>query len=76
MDAGRWQISTDGGEWPLWNPAGDELFYRGPTGVLALAFEADPTFTRGALTQLFVWVILGGGESARRMDIRIVSSHK
>ena len=42
VDAGRWQISTDGGEWPLWNPAADELFYRGPTGVMALEFEGDP----------------------------------
>ena len=59
VDAGRWQISTDGGEWPLWNPAGDELFYRGPTGVMALEFEADPTFTPGALTQVFEREIVG-----------------
>ena len=50
VDSGRWQVSTDGGEWPVWNPAGSELFYRGPTGVMALAFETEPTFTPGALT--------------------------
>jgi serine/threonine-protein kinase len=53
VDRGRWQVSTVGGNWPLWNPAGRELFYRGPTGVMALAFETEPTFTPGALTQLF-----------------------
>ena len=45
VDVGKWQISTDGGDWPLWNPAGDELFYRGPDGMMALEFAADPTFT-------------------------------
>jgi hypothetical protein len=49
----RWPISTGGGQWPMWNPAGNELFYRGPTGLMARAFETEPTFTPGALTQLF-----------------------
>ncbi len=48
LDGGKWQISTDGGDWPVWNPAGSELFYRSPTGVMALAFETEPTFTRGS----------------------------
>jgi hypothetical protein len=48
-----WPISTGGGQWPMWNPAGNELFYRGPTGLMARAFETEPTFTPGALTQLF-----------------------
>ncbi len=67
VDSGRWQISTDGGDWPVWNPAGGELFYRGPTGVMALAFETEPTFTRGAVTQLFGRSILGAGN--RRMAV-------
>ena len=24
---GKWQVSTDGGRYPEWSPAGDELFY-------------------------------------------------
>ncbi len=59
VDTGKWQISTDGGVWPLWNPADNELFYRGATGLMALSFEADPTFTPGALTQVFEWNFLG-----------------
>ncbi len=34
---------------------------------MALAFETEPTFTRGALTQLFEWPIIGGGN--RRMAV-------
>ena len=68
VDNGRWQVSTDGGTWPVWNPAGDELFYRGPTGVTALAFETEPTFTPGAPTQLFEWVFIGGPGN-RRMAV-------
>jgi hypothetical protein len=56
----RFQTWTVGGgksrptaDWPVWNPAGNELFYVGPTWVMALAFETEPTFTPGALTQLF-----------------------
>ena len=51
----------------MWNPAGGELFYRGPTGVMALAFETEPTFTPGALTQLFEWSFIGA--SNRRMAV-------
>ena len=67
VDSGKRQISTDGGEWPVWNPAGGELFYRGPTGGMALALETEPTFTPGALTQLFERVLFGG--RARRMAV-------
>ena len=67
VDSGRWQISTDGGDWPVWNPAGNELFYRGPTEVMARAFETEPTFAPGALTQLFEWTFAGGVN--RRMAV-------
>ncbi len=60
VDAGRWQVSTDGGDVAVWNPVDNELFYRGPTSVMALTYEADPTFTPGTLTELFEWVGPGG----------------
>jgi Tol biopolymer transport system component len=28
LDGGKWQISTDGGNEPLWGPDGSELFFR------------------------------------------------
>jgi len=68
VNSGRWQVSTDGGDWPVWNPAGNELFYRGPTGVMALAFKSEPTFTPGALTRLFAWASPGFGNN-RRMAV-------
>ena len=68
VDSGRWQISTAGGGWPVWNPAGNELFYRTPTAVMARAFETEPTFTPGALTQVFERPRVGGGAN-RRMAV-------
>ena len=43
----------------MWSPVGDELFYRGPTGLMALQFTADPTFTPGATTQLLERRLIG-----------------
>jgi hypothetical protein len=67
VDSGRWQISTDGGKWPVWNPVGGELFYRSFTGVMALAFETEPTFTPSTLTQLLERNTIGAGN--RRMAV-------
>ena len=67
VNGGRWQISTDGGDWPVWNPAGNELFYRSRTGMMALTFKTAPTFTQGALTRLFARNIVGGNN--RRMAV-------
>ena len=67
VNGGRWQVSTDGGDWPVWNPAGNELFYRSRTGMMALTFKTAPTFTQGALTRLFARNIVGGNN--RRMAV-------
>ena len=66
----RWQISNSGGQWPVWNPAGNELFYRGPTGVMALAYTTEPTFTPGVPSQLFEWAFATGAFD-RRMDVSV-----
>jgi eukaryotic-like serine/threonine-protein kinase len=34
VDAGRWQVSTNGGRQPLWSRSGDELFYVDPMGTI------------------------------------------
>ena len=70
----RWQVSRGGGEWPLWSPdGGDELFYVGPQGMMAVAVETDRTFTHDTPELLFdtatgygVASTVGGN---RRMDI-------
>jgi hypothetical protein len=34
VNGGRWQVSTAGGEQPLWAPGSEELFYFAPSGAL------------------------------------------
>ena len=51
----------------MWSLNRDELFFHGPSGVAALAFDTDPTFTPGALTQLFAWEFVAGRH--RRMAV-------
>jgi serine/threonine-protein kinase len=54
VNAGRWQISRDGGNEPRWAHSGHELFYRSATGpLMAVAIGAGPSFTPGAQTPLF-----------------------
>ena len=43
----RWQVSTDGGTQPLWNPNGKEIFYRHGNKMMAVDVS---TRTRGDLT--------------------------
>jgi eukaryotic-like serine/threonine-protein kinase len=50
---GKWQISTDGGIEPLWNPNGRELFYRTANKMMAVQITTQPTFAAGRPTMLF-----------------------
>jgi hypothetical protein len=34
----RQQVSTNGGQAPVWNPAADELFYQGPRTLMSVKF--------------------------------------
>jgi serine/threonine-protein kinase len=54
VDAGQWQISTDGGIQPLWSKRGGELFYLAPAGaVMAVRVESSGNWTSGNPTKLF-----------------------
>jgi len=44
VDKGKWQVSKDGGDSPLWSPDGKELFYRKNDEVIAVLIETEPTF--------------------------------
>ena len=46
---GKWQVSTEGGNYPAWSPDGRELFYRTLDGaaVMAVTVETEPTFSAG-----------------------------
>ncbi len=50
----RWQVSTAGGNAPLWSHSGKELFFRNSHGDLVAAeVTGTPTFTVGAQKPLF-----------------------
>jgi len=50
---GKWQVSTEGGDSPLWSPNGKELFYRKDDGIIAVSIETEPTFKVGKREILF-----------------------
>jgi serine/threonine-protein kinase len=50
---GKWQISTDGGQEPVWNPKGGELFYRSGNKVMAVDIDATSGFSPGKPRMLF-----------------------
>jgi len=64
---GRWQVSTGGGNSPLWSPDGKELFYRINDEVIAVSVETEPTFKTGKRETLFRgnYASLGGNDPHR-----------
>ena len=42
---GKWAVSTNAGDEPLWNPNGLELFYRDGTNVMVATVSTSPTFS-------------------------------
>jgi serine/threonine-protein kinase len=45
VNAGRWQISTSGGDSPLWSRDSREVFYRNGDEVMAVSVKTAPTFS-------------------------------
>ena len=50
---GKWQVSTDGGNEPLWNPNGRELFYRSGDGMMSVEVNTASGFAPGKPRVLF-----------------------
>jgi serine/threonine protein kinase/Tol biopolymer transport system component len=50
---GKWQISTEGGDQPVWARNGRELFYREENRMMAVEVVTHPAFTTGTRTVLF-----------------------
>ena len=51
---GKWQISTNGGFYPVWSPKGNEIFYLSGTGkIMAVPLEHHPTFSPGTPREVF-----------------------
>ena len=53
VNKGKWQISTNGGDSPLWSPDGRELFYHASDATMAVRVETEPDFKPGKPTVLF-----------------------
>jgi Tol biopolymer transport system component len=49
----KWQISTEGGTEPVWNPNGRELFYRNGNKMMAVDVTTQPSFSVGKPRILF-----------------------
>ncbi|MGH9388305.1 MAG: protein kinase domain-containing protein [Vicinamibacteria bacterium] len=53
VNGGKWQVSSDGGQAPVWNPRGGELFFRVGHQLRRVPVETAPSFTAGASELLF-----------------------
>jgi len=53
VEEGRWQVSTSGGDSPLWSPDSRELFYRNGDAIIAVSVKTDPVFSLGVPKVLF-----------------------
>jgi serine/threonine protein kinase/Tol biopolymer transport system component len=53
VDKGRWQVSTSGGNSPLWSRDGRELFYFSDGSVMAVTVKTEPNFSPGTARTLF-----------------------
>jgi eukaryotic-like serine/threonine-protein kinase len=42
---GKWQISTEGGNWPVWARGGQELFYLNGSKIMSVGVTIRPSFT-------------------------------
>jgi serine/threonine protein kinase len=45
VDTEQWQVSTSGGDSPLWSPDGRELFYRNGDAAMTVPVKTDPSFS-------------------------------
>lgn len=60
---GKRQISTGGGEGPLWADDGHELFYRMDDKMMSVEIETQPTFSHSTPKVLFEGAYVRGGEA-------------
>ena len=66
---GKWQISTEGGTEPAWNPKGHELFFRNGQKMMAVDYSLQPTFSPGKPRMVFQGTYTPSPRSATDYDI-------
>jgi len=55
---GRWQVSQNGGEAPMWGPDGQELFFKEGDTLMRVAVSTNREFSVGSPERLFDHPIL------------------
>jgi Tol biopolymer transport system component len=53
IDKGKWPVSTDSGDSPLWSPEGRQLFYRSGDSFMSVEIDTESAFSLGKPTVLF-----------------------
>lgn len=67
---GRRQVSSAGGDEPLWSPSGREIFFRAPSGeMMAVPVTTTPAFTAEAPRALFPAADYAHSPSYRAYDV-------
>ncbi|HEV2521582.1 MAG TPA: protein kinase [Candidatus Acidoferrales bacterium] len=66
---GKWQISTEGGTEPVWNPNGRELFYRSAEKMMAVDIATQPSFAAGKPRMLFEGPYVLTGATVPNYDV-------
>jgi eukaryotic-like serine/threonine-protein kinase len=66
---GKWQISTDGGTEPVWNPSGRELFYRSGDKMMAVDIATQHGFAAGKPRMLFEGPYMSSPLTAANYDV-------
>ncbi len=69
VDEGKWQVSTDIGDTPLWSPDGRELFYLSNDAVMVVPVDTESTFSHRKPKKLFQKNFITGYGEAPAWDI-------
>ena len=73
---GKWQISTEGGDEPVWARNGQELFYRNADQMMAVDITTNPSFSAGPPRRLFEGPYVGPrGKNFSNYDISPDGAH-
>jgi Tol biopolymer transport system component len=57
--AGKWQVSTTGGQWPHWNASGSELFYATGDKIMVVQVTTTPVLDLGVPRELLSRELIG-----------------
>ena len=59
VNSGRWQVSVNGGHWPIWNQKGDRLYYIHSETLMEVEVSTNPSLRLGQPREVFTREPLG-----------------